>query len=150
MVCGKEFPSYHAAYMHIKRLHSNHPSMNRESYANENIPSAPLFGRNEAVRYEEEYYEPVRHERRHNENRDFDERKEKDNSGAIAIFIIGMVAVGVWLYFRYFKGKFNFWGLLASNEENNSNGEEPVHWIDNAAPVTKDGAYPVFHVSGEA
>jgi len=145
MICGKDFPSYHAAYMHIKRLHENHPSMQRNTQANENVPSAPLFPHHESQHYnpeyhEQEYREPVRQENRHNE------KEEKDNSTVIALFIIGMVAVGIWIYLRYFKGRFDFWGLFASNEQNDSNGEEPVHWIDNSAPVTKDGAWPVFDV----
>jgi len=150
MICGKDFQSYHSAYMHIKRLHPTHPSVNSE--ANENIPSAPLFGRNdgvshepeyyEPVRQDPEYYEPVRHERRHIEERE-NTKEEKDNSGAIAIFIIGMIAVGVWIYFRYFRGEFDFWGLLTNNQADIED-VEPAFRVDNSMPVTKDGAWPVF------
>jgi hypothetical protein len=144
MICGKEFTSYHAAYMHIKRLHENHLSvqMNREAYTNQNPPTASLFSQNEAVRYEPAYYEPVHHERTHNEYRDFNKKEEKDNSGAILVFFFGLVAVGLWIYFRYFRGKFDFFGTIANREENEE--QEPAFRVDNSMPVTKDGAYPVF------
>jgi len=139
MICSKDFPSYHAAYMHIKRLHESHPSvqMNREAYT----PSASLFGRNEAVRYESEYYEPVHHEKTHNEHRDF-KKEEKDNSGVILLFFLGLIAVGVWIYFRYFRGNFNFFGIFENREEDED--VEPALRVDNSTPVTKDGAWPVF------
>jgi len=155
-VCGKEFNSYNTAYVHLRRIHTTHPSVRaeRERYTEENIPSASLFGRTNAVRREPEYdeyihREPEYYERERRDYRD-DKREEKGSGAALVLFIIGMVAVGIWIYFRYFRGKFDFWGLLSSNEQNDSNGEEPVHWIDNSAPVTRDGAWPVFHVKGEA
>jgi len=141
MICGKEFASYHAAYMHIKRLHGSHPSVqiNREGYTSQNTPSASLFGENEAAQYERAYYEPAHHERAH---RDFDKKEEKENSGAILIFFLGLVVVGLWIYFRYFRGKFDFFGIFANSEENEE--VEPAFRVDNTMPVTKDGAWPVF------
>jgi hypothetical protein len=145
IICGREFSSYNAAYMHIKRVHENHPSVqtNGEGFANQNTPAASLFGNNQAVRYEPVYYEPVHHERHRKE-----EKEEKDNSGAILLFFLGLIAVGIWIYFRYFKGKFDFFGILANSEENDE--VEPAFRVDNSMPVTKDGAYPVFEVRGEA
>jgi hypothetical protein len=148
MICGKEFPSYHAAYMHIKRAHENHPSMqtNREGYTNQNIPSAPLFGNNQAVHYEPEYYEPLRHEIRHSEERDVREKEDNGKGAAIAIFIIGMIAVGIWLYLRYFKGKFDFSGFFTNDAADDDGDIEPAFRVNNSVPVTKDGAWPVFDV----
>jgi hypothetical protein len=162
MICGKEFNSYNTAYWHIKRLHANHPSVqtNREGYNNENIPSAPLFGNNQAVHYEpayhepvqynREYYEPVHHERHHKEEKEVSHREDDGKGAAIVIFIIGMVAVGVWLYLRFFKGKFDFSGILANNAVDEDGDVEPAFRVNNSVPVTKDGAWPVFDVRGEA
>jgi hypothetical protein len=152
MVCGRDFRSYNSAYQHIKRAHENHPSMqtNRESFDNQTVPSAPLFGNNQAVRYEPVYYEPVHYERRHSEEREVREKEDNGKGAAIAIFIIGMIVVGVWLYLRFFKGKFDFSGILANNAVDEDEDVEPAFRVNNSMPVTKDGAYPVFEVRGEA
>jgi hypothetical protein len=136
--------------------------MNREVYNEQNIPSAPLFthpetvrrepeySEPEPVRYRPEYYEPVRHERRYSEERDVREKEDSGKGAAIAIFIIGMIVVGYWLYLRFFKGKFDFFGTFANDAADEDGDVEPAFRVDNKMPVTRDGAYPVFEVRGEA
>jgi hypothetical protein len=165
MVCGREFRSYNSAYQHIKRAHENHPSMqtNREGYSDQ-IPSAPLFPHNEQPRYEPEYhepsyhepvhhnpeyYEPVRHERVYREERDA-EKEEKDAGGAIIVFFLGLIAVGVFIYLKYFRNSFSLSGLLGNDAADEDGDVEPAFRVNNSVPVTKDGAYPVFNVRGEA
>jgi hypothetical protein len=157
-ICGRDFNSYNTAYVHLRRIHPTHPSMNREIYNEQNIPSAPLFTHPETIRREleysepvhhkPEYYEPVHHEREYREERDVREKEDSGKGAAITIFLIGMIAVGIWLYFRFFKGKFNFFGGVT--ESNEDDDVEPAFRVDNSVPVTKDGAYPVFEVRGEA
>jgi hypothetical protein len=149
-ICGRDFNSYNSAYVHLRRIHPTHPSMNREVYNERNIPSAPLFTHPETVRHESEYSEPVYHERSHIEERDFEKRdeKEKDNSAAIVIFFLGLIALGVWIYFRYFKGKFNFFSTVDNSDDDED--IEPAFRVNNSVPVTKDGAWPVFEVRQKA
>jgi hypothetical protein len=154
-ICGRDFNSYNSAYVHLRRIHPTHPSMNREVYNEQNIPSAPLFTQPETLRrdpeYSEpvhhspEYYEPVRHERIYREQRDA-EKEEKDGSGAIIVFFLGLIAVGIFIYLKYFRGSFNLSGLLSNNAADEDGDVEPAFRVNNSVPVTKDGAWPVFDV----
>jgi hypothetical protein len=164
-ICGRDFNSYNSAYVHLRRIHPTHPSMRREVYDEQNIPSAPLFTHpeilrrepeyrepsyHEPVQYNPEYYEPTHYERRDKEEKEVSNKEDNGKGAAIVIFIIGIIAVGIWLYFRYFKGKFDFFGIFENNAADEDGDIEPAFRVNNSVPVTKDGAWPVFDVRGEA